>query len=154
MSTPITVTGNLTDDPELRFTPNGTATVRFSVAVNARVRQSDGTWTDGDPSYYNVTAWRDLAERVAESLTKGTRVVVTGRLEQRHWTTEGGEKRATWQITADDIGASLMFATVTVVRKASRRNGADVPPDDPWATARRTRPVSGPPAEADPEPPF
>lgn len=157
----IAFAGNLTDDPELRFTPSGAAVARFSVAVNRRVRNAAGEWMDADPSFYQVTAWRQLAENVAESLRRGARVVVTGTLNQRHWETDAGEKRHTWQVTAEDVGASMAWATVAV-RKTVR--GGAVAPDDPWATASSFRApepdradphaAGGDPQPADDEPPF
>src|SRR5262245_877314 len=93
--TTITVNGNLTDDPELRFLESGTAMVKFRVASTPRVQDRDGGgWKDGDPLFLTCTAWRDLAEHIAESLSKGTRVIVTGRLRQSFWQTPEGDKRS------------------------------------------------------------
>jgi len=89
----ITIVGNLTDDPELRYTPNGAAVVNFSVAVTPRIRDEGGGWKDGDTSFFRVNAWRTLAENTAESLTRGSRVVVVGRLRQRSWETPEGARR-------------------------------------------------------------
>jgi single-strand DNA-binding protein len=138
--TQITVTGNLTDDPELRFLENGTGMVKFTVASTPRTldRQS-GQWKDGDPLFLTCTAWRDLAEHIAESLAKGTRVVVVGRLRLSRWTNDEGEKRSAYGLQVDEIGPSLRFATAKVA-KISRTKGGDgfVPaevPDDAWNTA-------------------
>jgi single-strand DNA-binding protein len=118
----ITIVGNLTRDPELRYTPAGAATCQFGVAVNR-------VWTDRNTnekkeatSFFNVVAWREMAENAGESLTKGSRVVVTGRLEQRSWETPDGEKRSVVEIVADEIGPSLRWATAQVVRN-ERRSG-------------------------------
>ena len=102
--------GNLTDDPELRFTPNGAAVANFRLAVTPRLRDGDG-WKDGETSFFRVNAWRDLAEHVAESLSKGDRAVVVGRLKTRSWETPEGEKRSVTEVEADEVGPSLKFAT-------------------------------------------
>lgn len=113
----ITITGNLTDDPELRYTPNGAAVVKFRVAVNRRFKDEAGNWKDGETSYFTVNAWRTLAENVAESLTRGTRVVVAGRLQMRSWETQEGDKRTVVEIEADEVGPSLRWATAKVERQ-------------------------------------
>ena len=113
----ITIVGNLTDDPELRYTPNGAAVVNFSVAVTPRMRDEGGGWKDGDTSFFRCNAWRNLAENVAESLTRGTRVVVAGRLQMRSWETQEGDKRTVVEIEADEIGPSLRWATAKVERQ-------------------------------------
>jgi single-strand DNA-binding protein len=107
----LTFAGNLADAPELRFTPNGKATARMRVAVNERRRDNTGEWVDGQTSWHTVIAWGKLAENAAATLTKGTRVLVHGRLSARDWATEAGEKRTSWEITADEIGASLRHGT-------------------------------------------
>lgn len=113
----IIIVGNLTDDPELRYTPNGAAVVKFRVAVNRRYRDEAGTWKDGDTSYFTVNAWRTLAENIAESLTRGTRVIVAGRLQMRSWETQEGDKRTVVEIEADEVGPSLRWATAKVERQ-------------------------------------
>ncbi|HEX5949647.1 MAG TPA: single-stranded DNA-binding protein [Actinomycetota bacterium] len=118
----IIIVGNLTDDPELRYTPNGAAVVKFRVAVNRRYKDEAGNWKDGDTSYFTVNGWRSLAENVAESLTRGTRVVVAGRLQMRSWETQEGDKRTVVEIEADEIGPSLRWATAKVERQ-SRSSG-------------------------------
>ena len=100
----ITIVGNLTDDPELRYTANGAAVANFRVAYSTRIRDAAGNWTDGDTSFFTVNCWRQLAENAAETLTRGTRVVVTGRLKQRSWENQEGEKRTVVEIEADDLG--------------------------------------------------
>lgn len=119
----VIIVGNLTDDPELRYTPNGAAVCKFRVAVNRRFRDEAGQWKDGETSYFTVNCWRTLAENVAESLTRGTRVVVAGRLQWRSWETQDGEKRTTVEIEADEVGPSLRWATAKVERQG--RGGSD-----------------------------
>jgi len=121
-----TIVGNLVDDPELRFTQNGTAVANFRVAVTQRIQQ-DGTWRDGETSFFKVTAWRDQGEHLADSLAKGDRVMVTGRLRQRSWETPEGEKRSVTEIEADEVGASLKWATAKVERAQGRGNGDRAP---------------------------
>jgi single-strand DNA-binding protein len=108
----VVIVGNLTRDPELRYTPNGAALVKLGVAVSRRVKDdATGQWRDAETSFFNVTAWRTLAENVAESLTQGTRVVVVGRLRTNSWETPEGEKRSVVEIEAEEIGPSLKWAT-------------------------------------------
>jgi single-strand DNA-binding protein len=141
-STVITVVGNLTDNPELRFTPSGVAMARFTVAVNPRVfDKTTGEWRDGEASFYNCTAWRQLAENTAQSLSRGIRVIVTGTIAQQRWETEQGEKRSAFAVTADAIGPDLSYATATV-RKAVRTGNDTTGTDDPWATASPNRPAA------------
>ena len=113
----VSIVGNLTDDPELRYTPNGAAVVKFRVAVNRRYKDEAGNWKDGETSYFTVNAWRSLAENVAESLTRGARVVVSGRLQMRSWETQEGDKRTVVEIEADEVGPSLRWATAKVERQ-------------------------------------
>lgn len=120
----IIITGNLTDDPELRYTPNGAAVVKFRVAVNRRFKDEAGNWKDGETSYFTVNAWRTLAENVAETLSRGTRVLVAGRLQMRSWETQEGDKRTVVEIEADEIGPSLRWATAKVERQ-SRSGGGE-----------------------------
>jgi single-strand DNA-binding protein len=120
----ITIVGNITRDPEIRYTPSGQANANFGVAVNRRwMNRQTNEWEERT-SFFNVVCWREMAENVGESLAKGSRVVVTGRLEQRSWETEQGEKRSVVEIVADDIGPSLRFATAKV-EKIDRRGGGD-----------------------------
>jgi single-strand DNA-binding protein len=119
----VTIVGNLTDDPELRYTPNGAAVVNFTVAVSRRVKdEATSQWKDAETSFLRCSAWRSLAENVAESLTRGGRVIVVGRLRQRSWETQDGDKRSTVEIEVDEIGPSLRWAT-TKVEKQSRGGG-------------------------------
>jgi single-strand DNA-binding protein len=117
----VTLVGNLTDDPDLRFTPNGAAVANFRLAVTPRVREGD-SWKDGETSFFRVNVWRQMAENVAETLTKGARCIVVGRLRTRSWETQEGEKRSVTEIEADEVGPSLKFATAKVER-ASRGGG-------------------------------
>jgi single-strand DNA-binding protein len=114
-----TIVGNLVDDPELRFTNTGIAVANLRVAVTQRIQQ-DGEWRDGDTSFLRVNVWRGQAEHLADSLSKGDRVMVTGRLRQRSWETPEGEKRSVTEIEADEVGASLKFATAKVERATER----------------------------------
>jgi single-strand DNA-binding protein len=115
--------GNLTDDPELRFTQNGTPVANFRLAVNQRVKEADGSWRDGEASFFKINVWRDQAENVAESLGKGNRAVVLGRLRSRSWETPEGEKRTATEIDADEVAPSLKWATATPQRADRSRNG-------------------------------
>ena len=145
--TVITVVGNLTADPELRFTPSGAAVANFTVASTPRTfdRQS-GEWKDGDALFLRCNVWRQAAENAAESLTRGMRVVVQGRLRQRSFETREGEKRTVVEMEVDEVGPSLRYATAKV-NKVSRQGGSSgggygssgSPSDDPWGSA----PVAG-----------
>jgi single-strand DNA-binding protein len=114
-----TIVGNLVEDPELRFTNNGIAVANMRVAVTQRIQQ-DGEWRDGDTSFLRVNVWRGQAEHLADSLGKGDRVMVTGRLRQRSWETPEGDKRSVTEIEADEVGASLKWATAKVERTTER----------------------------------
>ena len=163
--TTITVVGNLTADPELRFTQSGAAVASFTVASTPRTfdRQS-GEWKDGEALFLRCNVWRQVAENVAESLTRGSRVLVTGRLRQRSFETKEGEKRTVMELEVDEIGPSLRYATAKV-NKVSRGGGegggfgggssaprgGGAPADDPWGSAPAAS--SGGGGFAD-EPPF
>ena len=117
--TTVTVVGNMVDDPSVRYLPSGAAVSKFSVANNPRRFDKDaGLWKDADPLFMNCTAWNTLAENIGNSLRKGMRVVVTGRLRMSAWQTEAGEKRTGYSLDVEDIGASLLFAEVSVTRTA------------------------------------
>ncbi|MGH4025471.1 MAG: single-stranded DNA-binding protein [Pseudonocardiaceae bacterium] len=162
--TTVTVVGNLTADPELRFTPSGAAVANFRVASTPRMfdRQT-GEWKDGEALFLQCNVWRQAAENVAESLTRGMRVIVSGRLRQRSFETREGEKRTVMELEVDEIGPSLRYATAKVNR-VSRQGGGSMGggygssgSDDPWSSA----PQAGAPAGAgsgnagyDEEPPF
>jgi len=122
--TQITIAGNLVDDPELRFTPAGQPVARFRVASTPRFRDnSTGEWKDGDSLFLTCNVWRQAAENVAESLTRGMRVIVSGRLRQRSYETKEGEKRTVYEVEVDDVGPSLRNASAKVNRVA--RSGGD-----------------------------
>jgi single-strand DNA-binding protein len=137
--TPITVVGNLTADPELRFTPSGAAVANFTVASTPRTfdRQSN-EWKDGEALFLNCSVWRQAAENAAESLTRGMRVIVSGRLKARSYETREGEKRTVFEIDVDEVGPSLKYATAKV-QKTSRSGGGQGfqsgGGDDPWASS-------------------
>jgi single-strand DNA-binding protein len=121
--TQITIAGNLVDDPELRFTPAGQPVARFRVASTPRFRDNaTGEWKDGDSLFLTCNVWRQAAENVAESLTRGMRVIVSGRLRQRSYETKEGEKRTVYEVEVDDVGPSLRNASAKVNRVA-RSNG-------------------------------
>ncbi|MET9313077.1 single-stranded DNA-binding protein [Kribbella sp. NPDC003505] len=144
--TTITIVGNLTDDPELRFTPSGAALARFSIASTPRrFDKAAGEYVDGDTLFLRATAWRQVAENVAESLQRGQRVIATGRLRQSNWETPDGDKRSSIDLEVDEIGPSLTFATAKVT-KTSRTSGAAKTsgnPDDPWTNANRQPATAG-----------
>lgn len=151
--TVITVVGNLVDDPELRFTPSGAAVANFRIASTPRTfdRQTND-WKDGDALFLTCSVWRQAAENVAESLQKGMRVVVQGRLKSRQYETREGEKRTVFEIDVDEVGPSLRYATAKVQRTTRQgggnygqvggqgggqqggQQGGGVPANDPWAT--------------------
>lgn len=119
----VTVTGNATREPELRFTPSGQAVANFGVAVNRRWQnRQSGEWEE-DVSFFDITCWSTLAENVAETVGKGTRVTVSGRLDQRSWETQDGDKRSKVEIVADDVAISLRWATADVQRNERPEGG-------------------------------
>jgi len=139
----LTIVGNLTDAPELKFTPSGAAVASFTVASTPRTfDKATNDWKEGDTLFMRCSIWREAAENVAESLTKGTRVIVQGRLVQRSFETREGEKRTVVEMQVDEVGPSLRYATAKVARKSSAGayNGnrgtvtEQQPADDPWAT--------------------
>lgn len=146
----ITVVGNLVDDPELRFTPSGAAVTNFRIASTPRTfdRQSN-EWKDGDALFLSCSVWRQTAENVAESLQRGMRVVVQGRLKQRQYETREGEKRTVVELEVDEVGPSLKYATAKVT-KATRsgggggygQQGGTTGGNDPWASQPATTPPS------------
>lgn len=117
----VTLVGNITRDPELRFLPNGTANATFGLAVNRRWQNRQTNEWEEKVSFFNVVCWREMAENAASSLNKGTRVLVTGRLEQRSWETDQGEKRSVVEVVADEIGPSLRWAEAQVTRNERRQ---------------------------------
>ena len=172
--TPITLIGNLTADPELRFTPNGAAVANFTVASTPRTfdRQTN-EWKDGDAMFLNCSVWRQYAENVAESLTKGMRVIVSGRLKSRSYETREGEKRTVFEVDVDEVGPALRYATAKVTRTQGGGGGGGSwqgnqgggggnqgggQQSDPWASSGQAggnRGGNDPWAQTQPEePPF
>ncbi len=148
--TTITLAGNLTGDPDLRYTPAGVAVAAFTVAASRRVYDPDaGQWKDGDTLFLRCSVWRQLAEHTAESLQKGMRVVVTGRLRQRDYETTEGDKRTVYEVDADDVGPSLRWATAKVTKTTRERVPHPADQDDPWASDPQPAGVG-----AGDEPPF
>ncbi|MEV6841566.1 single-stranded DNA-binding protein [Streptomyces sp. NPDC051133] len=154
----LTVIGNLVEDPELRFTAAGVAVARFTVASTPRTFDRDAnTWRDGEPTFMDCSCWRQLAENVAGSLSKGARVVVAGRLRTDRWENPEGEKRSRMVLDVDDVGASMTFATVAITRTSRPVPPRETAPDDPWASAspiRPAAPAAGPDDTPGEEPPF
>lgn len=132
----VTLVGNLVEDPELRFTPSGVALAKLRLAVNRRWRDRNDEWQE-DTSFFTGTCWRDMAENVAESLTKGARIIVSGRLEQRSWENQEGEKRSVVELQIDEVGPSLRWATAAVT-KTPRADGGDFSGQPPAAPVART----------------
>ena len=145
--TVITLVGNLVDDPELRFTPSGQAVAKFRIASTPRyLDKNTNEWKDGESLFLTCTVWRQAAENVAESLQRGMRVIVQGRLKQRSYETKEGEKRTVFDVDADEVGPSLRNASAKVTKAArggagggggygSSGGGGGAPADDPWASA-------------------
>jgi single-strand DNA-binding protein len=131
---PITLIGNLTHDPEMRFTPSGAAVTNITIAVSKRVKDQDGTWKDGPASFVRCSIWRQYAENVAESLTKGDRVIATGHMHQREYETKEGERKSIWECEIEDIGPALRYSTARPV-KVERSNTQG----DPVAGAQKVR---------------
>jgi len=154
--TNITMIGNLVDDPELRFTPSGYAVANFTVASTPRnYDKKTNEWKDGDTLFLRCSLWREAAENVAETLSKGTRVILSGRLKQRSYETKEGEKRTVFEVEVDEVGPSLRYATAKVT-KTSRQNAGnsagsnsgfasptDTFNEDPWAASTSTSSSGG-----------
>lgn len=119
----ITLVGNVTREPELRFTPSGQANTRFGLAVNRRWQDRGGEWQEA-VSFFDVVAWREMAENIGQSLQKGSRVIVTGRLEQRSYETKEGQKRSVVEVIADEVGPSLRWATCEIHRNERKEGGS------------------------------
>ncbi|WP_166346096.1 single-stranded DNA-binding protein [Phytoactinopolyspora limicola] len=167
--TVITIVGNLTDDPELRFTPSGAAVASFTVASTPRTfNRQTGAWEDGETLFMRCSVWRQVAENAAESLQRGMRVIVTGRLKQRSFETREGEKRTVVEMDVDEVGPSLRYATAKVTKTQRQGGGfgggAPQGGADPWASQGQPQGQGGQPAANDPwasnapaaaeEPPF
>ena len=140
----VTVIGNVTRDPELRFTASGQASATFGLAVNRRWQNRQTNEWEEKVSFINVVCWRELAENAAESLHKGSRCIVVGRLEQRSWETNDGEKKSIVEVVADEVGPSLRWASAQVVR--NERRGGDGAPGGSGAAPSRPAQNSAPPA--------
>ncbi len=165
--TTITMIGNLVDDPELRFTPSGAAVAKFRVASTPRyLDKQTNEWKDGESLFLQCQIWRQAAENVAESLTKGMRVILSGRLKQRSYETKEGEKRTVFEVEVDEVGPSLRSATAKVTRTQRAAGGAssssfgspaastETFSDDPWAAASTTTAGGGWATTTNDEPPF
>ena len=116
----VTLVGNLTADPELRFTPSGLQVANLRLAVTPRTRQQDGSWSDGETTFHTVNVWRDQAEHAAETLGKGARVIVVGRPKERSWTDQDGTTHQVTEVDAEELGPSLRWATATLTRVNGR----------------------------------
>ncbi|WP_104105118.1 single-stranded DNA-binding protein [Nocardioides sp. 616] len=153
--TVITVVGNMVDDPELRFTPSGAPVANFRIASTPRTfDKNSNEWKDGDALFLSCSIWRQAAENVAETLQKGMRVVVQGRLKSRQYETREGEKRTVFEIEVEEIGPSLKYATAKVTRTTRQGGGGgnfgggggggnSAPANDPWSTPAPSQPVQG-----------
>lgn len=146
--TVITIVGNLVDDPELRFTPTGQAVARFRIASTPRfMDRQTNEWKDGESLFLTCNVWRQAAENAAESLQRGMRVIVQGRLKQRSYETKEGEKRTVYEVEVDEVGPSLRNATAKVNRTTRQGGGGGGfgggPADDPWASASPAPPQGG-----------
>ena len=153
----VMLVGNLTDDPELRFTPNGAAVANFRLAVTPRVREGD-SWKDGETSFFRINVWRQQAENAAETLQKGTRCIVVGRLRTRSWETPEGEKRSVVEIEADEIAPSLRWAVARPERTSRTSNGNGGTDDanrteQPTGKGGKAKPKAKP-GDFNQEPPF
>jgi len=151
----VTLIGNCTRDPELRYTQGGMSIASFGLAYSTRKRNEQGNWEDGETSFFDITCFRELADNVAESITKGTRVIVSGSLRQRSWETkDSGEKRSKVEVIADEVAPSLRWATATVER-ANRSSGGGGGGN--YEGGGTSRPASNQPSDAgyaDQEEPF
>ena len=127
----VTIVGNVTDDPELRFTPSGLPVANFTVAVNSRVKKGD-QWEDRNDGFFRCSCWRDMAENVAESIQKGTRVMVIGRLQEQKWEDNDGGKRSRIEIQVDEVGPTLRWATATVQKSQRSSGGGQGGPGGSW----------------------
>lgn len=135
--TVITVVGNLVDDPELRFTPSGAAVAKFRIASTPRVfNRETNEWKDGDALFLTCSVWRQAAEHVAESLTRGTRVIVQGRLKQRSYEDREQIKRTVYELDVDEVGPSLTYATAKVTKTSGGQTSRKEGSGDPWAGAQ------------------
>jgi single-strand DNA-binding protein len=128
----LTLVGNLTADPELRYTPTGLPVTSLRIAVTSRSRQADGSWTQGETSFHTINVWRDQATNAVETLTKGVRVVVVGRPKQRTWTDADGVEHQVTEVDAEEVGPSLRWATAKVTRTNGRKASSQVNEEPPF----------------------
>jgi single-strand DNA-binding protein len=135
----VTIVGNVTRDPELRYTAGGQAKASFGVAVSRRWQNRQTNEWEEQTSFLNVVCWRELAENVADSIAKGSRVIVTGRMEQRSWETDTGDKRSVVEVVADDVGPSLKWATAAVVRNERHTGNSGRAPSGSTERTRQAR---------------
>lgn len=146
----LTIVGNLTADPELRFTPSGHAVANFTVASTPRTfDRATNEWKDGEALFMRCSIWREPAEHVAESLLRGSRIIVTGRLQQRSYETREGEKRTVYEMQVDEVGPSLRYATAKINK--TYRNGPQAGPagdGDPWGSSSQSDPWGSAPADS------
>ncbi|WP_026928780.1 single-stranded DNA-binding protein [Glycomyces tenuis] len=165
--TVITVIGNLVDDPELRYTPSGAAVAKFRIASTPRTFDRESNqWRDGEAMFLTCSVWRQYAENVAESLSRGTRVIVQGKLKQRSYETREGEKRTVYELDVEEVGPALRFATAKINKSGGGGGGRSqfgggggggAVPDDPWASAAPAGQSSGSASGSqgfDEDPPF
>ena len=156
----ITLVGNLVADPELRFTPSGVAAASLRIAITPRARDnSTGEWRDGETVWLSGTVWRQYAENVAESLSKGSRVIVVGRLKQRSYETREGEKRTVYEVDIDDIGPALRYATAKIQKTSRGSSTSEAGGQAPAASSGTSDPWGSPGGDsawggAVDEPPF
>jgi len=165
--TVITVIGNLVDDPELRYTPSGAAVAKFRIASTPRAFDKESNaWKDGEALFLTCSVWRQYAENVAESLSRGTRVIVQGRLKQRSYETREGEKRTVYELDVEEVGPALRFSTAKLNKSGAGSGGGGgrsfggggnsggSAPDDPWASAAPAGASAGGNSGFDEDPPF
>ena len=152
----MTIVGNAASDAELRFTAGGVAVTAFTVAVTPRVKKGN-EWTDGDTTWFRCTAWREMAESCAESITKGTRVIVHGRFKTRQYEKDG-QTRTSIEIDVEEVGPSLRWATAKVQKTSRQSSGGNAPSgggfDDPWSTSTPATLETSRSTTFDDEPPF
>lgn len=154
--TPITLVGNVVADPELKYTPSGTAVANFRVASTPRAFNRDsGQWEDQEGLFLTCNIWRDAAENVMETLSKGMRVIVQGRLRQRNYETREGERRTVYEVEVDEVGPSLKFASAQVTRSQRKGNGGGQrKAGDSWNNQPAADPWNSAPTAGDTEPPW
>lgn len=155
MSTPVTLVGNLTADPELKFTQQGKALAKFTIVTSERYKNAEGTWEDRNTTFWNVVCWNQLAEHVADTLSKGDQAIVMGKAYQKSWEDDKtGEKRQRTEVEAKEVGAGLARASAKITKFTKSPTGAPVS-NDPWATSVNDDPWATASAQpSDDLPPF